>query len=365
MLAWSVGRFAMRGPGRENMSMAHTRGGLLAQIEADVVDNSVSLSSLLQKCIVLGGKADSERMRAWARRELNGYSGTDEVPEYRHIPAVLTARITNMAGYNGGTTRIDRSAFAQSILDMMAEKKIDLDNATLGEGIGYLEALASQGDDEHYLIPYWAEFIADALNRFNMPPNSRVADVYWSVPNSAIQGLLVRIRTALAELVAELITLMPKEQDIPDKQTADRVVQFVTGDGAVINYTVQQGADGGTNIAVNSGDEVGPITVAGPHGSAIGSQEASGVNSTVVGSQEASGEKSSVIGGQSVRSGRDVVTAGQDAVLPDASGEPVKEGWWARLRKRGAIVAFAIIIGAIASVAGVVVAILIAAGWKP
>jgi hypothetical protein len=35
--------------------MAHKRSGLLAQIEADVVDNRVPLSSLLQKCIVLGG----------------------------------------------------------------------------------------------------------------------------------------------------------------------------------------------------------------------------------------------------------------------------------------------------------------------
>lgn len=43
----------------------------------------------------------------------------------------------------------------------------------------------------------------------------------------------------------------------------------------------------------------------------------------------------------------------------------MKEGWWARLRKRGAVVAFVAIIGALATVAGVVVTILIAAGWKP
>src|SRR5580693_3174464 len=43
-------------------AMTHKRGGLLAQIEADVVDNTVPLSSLLQKCIVLGGQAASEKM---------------------------------------------------------------------------------------------------------------------------------------------------------------------------------------------------------------------------------------------------------------------------------------------------------------
>jgi hypothetical protein len=104
---------------------------------------------------------------------------------------------------------------------------------------------------------------------------------------------------------------------------------------------------------------------AGANGSAIGSQTASGANSTMVGSQEASGAGSSVVGGQSAHAGGDVVTAGHDAAAPSAVEQPVKEGWWTRLRKRGAVVAVATIVGGLASVAGVVVAILIAAGWKP
>ena len=93
------------------MARAGKRGGLLAQIEADVVDAMVPLSSLLQKCIVLGGQAGSEKMRDWARRELNGYAGADNVPDYRHVPAALMAMITNRAGDNGGTVRIDDSVF--------------------------------------------------------------------------------------------------------------------------------------------------------------------------------------------------------------------------------------------------------------
>ena len=78
--------------------MVHKRGGLLAQIETDVTDDRVPLSSLLQKCIVLGGQAGSEKMRAWARRELNGYAGADTVPDYRHVPAAVMAVITNSVG---------------------------------------------------------------------------------------------------------------------------------------------------------------------------------------------------------------------------------------------------------------------------
>jgi hypothetical protein len=65
------------------------------------------------------------------------------------------------------------------------------------------------------------------MNQHNMAVNGSVAEVYLSVPKVAIQGVLVRIRTALAELVAELTTLTPQDQDVPDKTAADQAVQFV------------------------------------------------------------------------------------------------------------------------------------------
>ena len=73
----------------------------------------------------------------------------------------------------------------------------------------------------------------------------------------------------------------------------------------------------------------------------------------------------SVVGGRAVKAGRDALTAGQNAAVRGPGDQSAKEGWWTRLRKRGAVVAFATIIGAIAGVAGVVIPMLIAAGWKP
>jgi hypothetical protein len=332
--------------------MAHKRGGLLAQIEADVTDDRVPLSSLLQKCIVLGGQAGSEKMRDWARRELNGYAGVDTVPDYRHVPAAVMAVITNSAGYNGGTTRIDDSVFSAPVREKIRET-IDLEDAVLGEGIGVLEAMADQGEDEHRLIPSWSSLIAGTLNQFNMAANSRVAEVYWSVSNASVRGVLVRVRTALAELVAELITLTPQDQEVPDKLAADGAVQFViTGDRPVIHYTRQQAADGGTNVTVAGNPATRTVTVVGVHGSAIGSQTANGANSAVAGTQ-------------AVHAGRDAATGGHDATVTGAGDQAGKEGWWARLRKRGMIVAFATIIGAIAAVGGTIAGICVWLGWTP
>jgi hypothetical protein len=62
-----------------------------------------------------------------------------------------------------------------------------------------------------------------------------------------------------------------------------------------------------------------------------------------------------------VQAGRDAFTAGQGAAIPGA----VDQGWWARLRKRGAVVAFSTIIGAIAVVVGTAVGIFVWIGWTP
>ena len=75
--------------------MANRRGSLPAQIEADLLDDRAPLSSLLQRCVVLGRQAGSEKLRDWARWELNGYVDAPTVPDYRHVHAALMAAITN------------------------------------------------------------------------------------------------------------------------------------------------------------------------------------------------------------------------------------------------------------------------------
>jgi hypothetical protein len=103
-----------------------------------------------------------------------------------------------------------------------------------------------------------------------MAPGSHAAEVYWSVPSAAIRGILVRIRTALSDLVAELIMLMPEDQEVPNKLAADQKVQFVvTGDRTTIYYNSQHATDGGTNVTVDGGPASGPVTVGNADAAAL------------------------------------------------------------------------------------------------
>ena len=240
--------------------MARRRGGLLAQIEADLIDNRGSLSSLLQRCVVLGRRAGSEELRDWARWELNGYAGADTVPDYRHIHAVVMAVITNNAGYNAITQRIHEDVFGDQIRDIIRDVVGDIEDVPIPYGIGMLEELASQGTDMHRLSPPFSDVMADTLNEYNVAPNSRVAQVYWSVSNASLRSILVRVRTALADQVAELIPLTPQDQDVPDKQAPAQAIQInITGQRPTIHFGDWRAGD---IVTHDSGSEYkfGPIT---------------------------------------------------------------------------------------------------------
>ena len=132
---------------------------------------------------------------------------------------------------------------------------------------------------------------------------------------------------------------MPEGQHVPPALAAGLAIQFViNGDVTSIHYSPQTADGDGTNVTVG-GPGAGPVAVAGTRGSATG--------------------------GQAVKAGRDAAIAGQHAAAARAQDPPTKEDWWARLRKRGVVVAFAIIVGAIAAVVGSSVAICVWVGWTP
>jgi hypothetical protein len=114
--------------------------------------------------------------------------------------------------------------------------------------------------------------------------------------------------------------VMPEDRQ-PPTEPAGLAIQLVF---TTVNNSLQTAAAVGTNVTV-SGPGAGPVAVAD---------------------------------GQAVQAGRDAAAA-------RAVHQPSREGWWTRLRKRGAVVAFSTIVGAIAVVVGTAVAICAWAGWTP
>jgi hypothetical protein len=213
------------------------REGLLADIEAGLLDEATSITLLLQKCVVLGGHAGSDKLRNLARRELLGYAQVADLPDYRKVPAQLRARITNAYGYQSMEQTLTPAELPNSVREALS-----CDTASIGSSIGELEAMLSQADGMVSIRPGGHGDLVDYLNSLN-ESDSRVELVYWAVSSVTIAGLLSRIRTALAELLGEIIAAMPSDQTIPDKAAADQAVQIVvTGSrNRVVNYAAQSG----------------------------------------------------------------------------------------------------------------------------
>lgn len=61
---------------------------LIRQIQTDVLDQNISVVSLLQKCKILAAKLEEKESNEWIEKELTGYTNTpkDKLPKYRITP---------------------------------------------------------------------------------------------------------------------------------------------------------------------------------------------------------------------------------------------------------------------------------------
>ncbi|HCV02137.1 MAG TPA: hypothetical protein DG048_05780 [Pseudoalteromonas sp.] len=64
---------------------------LILELQADAMNDSVSIQSLLRKAFTIAIKLSIEDSRQWIEAEMNGYNSGSEVPMYRRIKGALKA----------------------------------------------------------------------------------------------------------------------------------------------------------------------------------------------------------------------------------------------------------------------------------
>jgi hypothetical protein len=204
----------------------------IAQIEQDALDDTVPVATALRKCIVLGGKSGSEPLRDWATRELQGYGGDDELPDYRSIRAPL------MVDGVAGNVQVTQQQIPASSIPDFARDRIN-EQLELRDGVGNLEALAKR--DEIKLQPPMASDLVRLMNHESGNPYQHIVSLYWAVAPAALHGVLDQIRTALTQLVAELRANMASDEAVPSAEAANQAVNVVvTGKRSQVNVTTAQ-----------------------------------------------------------------------------------------------------------------------------
>ena len=233
--------------------MARRDQGLLGEIERDLLDDTKPLAATLRKCLLLGGQTRSVPLREWASRELNGYEGEDELPEYRRVQgAILVDAIV-------GNYHTKRQRISSSDLPDFAAEHIS-ETVELRGGAGLLEALVSQGDASgegavKLSLPAGAELVA-YMNQQNNEPFQQILEVYWGVSTVAIRGVLDQIRTSVVEIISELRAGMPDEGGTPSPELADQAVNVVLHGGKRHQVTVTTAkAEEGSSVSVSPANQ--------------------------------------------------------------------------------------------------------------
>ena len=310
--------------------MSSAQGSPLLDLEAALHDNTTSLTLLLHKCLLLGGRSGSQLLRQWAKRELDGYADVPEadLPDYRRVGGVIC--VDAVVGYN---IIEGRAITAFDLPKAMRDRGIN-EVLPIPTGVGEIEDLVNRGDVTLKLSRFGSANAAALMNAEIQEEFQEITAVYWKVHVSAMHNVLVLIRTKMVEMVAELLAALPQGETAPSKELVDDVVGVVIhGDNT--HVTVVHTTAGTTTPTI-----------------------ASGANSTAVGTQTATGDGATVVGSQAVH-GNDNTVAGRDATAPSPTNEQPKQGgWWTRLRKRGVLVAFMTIVAGVVTVFTWI-------GWKP
>jgi AbiTii len=209
---------------------------LLREIEQDALDEKKSMAAVLNKVIALGGRVDSTKLRDWARRELQGYTPEDELPEYRKIYAPLLMDAATMTGIIKG------QQLSPWDLPDFAQKDISND-LIMPKGIGEIERLARScpPGDAVKISPYMAAQLVQFMNMTGHW-NGRIERIYWGVSPTILEGIVDQVRTRTIALISEIIADMPEGAVTPSRETADNAFELaVTGKQNKINVIAAQG----------------------------------------------------------------------------------------------------------------------------
>ena len=236
---------------------------LLDQIESGAHNSRTDLVDLLRKCITLGGQAGSGALRDWARRELDGYRGTDEeLPAYRYITAPLV-----IDGFQDGWQFTGKQISTLELPDFAVN--LFSKGLAINFGAGELQRLASKSKAVD-LQPAGMDDLAYFMN--NGPEYSAsIMRVYFSVAPLAFDGILDTIRTNLVALVAEIRSAGVDASGVPSPAVADQAFNVVIKGRARANIAVGEGATATMKVSEAARDQTRlPGWITGPWALALG-----------------------------------------------------------------------------------------------
>ncbi|NTG45875.1 hypothetical protein G6M04_00705 [Agrobacterium rhizogenes] len=223
---------------------------LLLEIQSEAVNDAISVSSLLRKCLLLAGRIDSNLLEEWVKHELNGYPDNTEVPDYRRISIAFKATFAGPFG-----AAIKNAPIPQHIVETITKDPgISMHHAR--QSIGTIDD--SEETRKHGVLYLNMDNVALLLhgkiyNKYYYPAS------FWAeVPTMAVIGILDAVRTRVLEFSLRLWKKYPIAGEINGlNMTSDEVRKDVS---QIFNTTINGNA---SLIGVANNSEITNINTSG------------------------------------------------------------------------------------------------------
>ncbi|MGD0349375.1 MAG: hypothetical protein ABSB84_03550 [Verrucomicrobiota bacterium] len=173
---------------------------LLREIQDAAIDGSTDLETLLRKCRVLAARLKNEQFKQWVQSELDGYSSTADVPDYRKFHCQCFGHFSGPFGSGLKNAPIPESCIP-------AEIREGLTNIVMGEGVGPLKNLLDGGKDDT-LTSNWP---ADACALFGRQiyRNMNLMQAWMVMSKSSVVGILSTVRNRILNFAIEIEATNP------------------------------------------------------------------------------------------------------------------------------------------------------------
>jgi hypothetical protein len=213
---------------------------LLREIQKDAVDPNVDISTLLRKCKILAARLKHKEFSKWVENELNGYSMSDELPEYRKFDVQSFGHFSGPFGSGLKNAPIPAFCLPED-LQHIANK------AYLYNGISTYSSLVKSEKNSTLTANWPAEVVALYGQKIYQRMNCLGA---WSTLGSnQIQGLVDTVRNRVLSFVLEIEAQAPSAGEALPSETPiskDKINQiyqtYILGDVGSVS-------SGGTHIS--------------------------------------------------------------------------------------------------------------------
>jgi AbiTii-like protein len=165
---------------------------LLQQLQADAVDPQVPLSHLLRKALILSKRLAYPPLGEWAQRELEGYPGNAELPDYR---ARRSSQVEGRFEAGLGTGFVNPIPSA----NVEEEHRKDLFSFELRGGVAQYEQLAAE---DSLRVPWDQNFVS--YYRGSFYPDFALESAWRTVSPGQLTQVLDSVRTRLLNFVLEI-----------------------------------------------------------------------------------------------------------------------------------------------------------------